>query len=303
MISSVGELRNFVMRRFLIVAMLSIVAQAAEAADWPEDMPVLRGGFSENVGRKNWEGWYLGGQFGYSAAELDMGNSSKSLTDYMLRDSNLQETVGGWSLLDSKNAAGTGFGGFVGRNWQWDDIVLGLEANYSNLQKISATSAGINALLLSPPSSTVLPPGYTYTYGTTLSGWATTTIKDMVTLRARAGWDAGNFMPYAFGGLAIGRINVTRSATLDVRRNEYVTNPLTGATTFVRQVDVSPVPPTMSEGGADTYAAGYAVGVGTEVNLIGGLFARAEWEYVRFMKVKDVATSMNSARVGIGYKF
>lgn len=291
------------MRRLVIVALLSITAQTAQAADWPEDMPALRGGFSEPVGRRNWEGWYVGGQFGYSAAQLDMGNASKSLTDYMLRDNNLQDTVGGWSVLDSKNAAGTGFGGFVGRNWQWDDAVLGLEVNYSNLRNINASSIGSNALLISPPSSTVLPPGYTYIYGTSLAAAATTEIKDVMTFRARAGWDAGAFMPYAFGGLAVGRINVNRAVGLDIRRNEYVTNPVTGVTSFVRQTNITPDPSTMAEGGADTFAAGYAVGVGAEFNLVGGLFARAEWEYVRFMKVKDVATSMNSARVGIGYKF
>jgi opacity protein-like surface antigen len=46
---------------------------------------------------------------------------------------------------------------------------------------------------------------------------------------------------------------------------------------------------------------GYSAGLGVDVNLIGGLFARAEYEYVRFTSTVD--TSINTARVGLGYKF
>jgi len=38
-----------------------------------------------------------------------------------------------------------------------------------------------------------------------------------------------------------------------------------------------------------------------DVNLIGGLFMRAEWEYVRFTDQTDV--SINTVRAGLGYKF
>jgi outer membrane immunogenic protein len=46
---------------------------------------------------------------------------------------------------------------------------------------------------------------------------------------------------------------------------------------------------------------GYTAGLGIDVNLIGGLFMRAEWEYVRF--TDQVDTSINTARIGLGYKF
>ena len=35
--------------------------------------------------------------------------------------------------------------------------------------------------------------------------------------------------------------------------------------------------------------------------LVGGLFLRAEWEYVRF--TSSVDTSINTVRAGLGYKF
>ena len=46
---------------------------------------------------------------------------------------------------------------------------------------------------------------------------------------------------------------------------------------------------------------GYSAGLGVDVNLIGGLFLRAEWEYIRF--TSSVDTSINTVRAGLGYKF
>jgi opacity protein-like surface antigen len=46
---------------------------------------------------------------------------------------------------------------------------------------------------------------------------------------------------------------------------------------------------------------GYTAGLGMDINLIGGLFMRGEWEYVRF--TASVDTSINTVRLGLGYKF
>ena len=46
---------------------------------------------------------------------------------------------------------------------------------------------------------------------------------------------------------------------------------------------------------------GYTAGLGVDINLAGGLFLRAEWEYVRFTSAID--TSINTVRAGLGYKF
>jgi len=46
---------------------------------------------------------------------------------------------------------------------------------------------------------------------------------------------------------------------------------------------------------------GYTAGLGIDINLIGGLFMRAEWEYVRFTAAVD--TNINTVRAGLGYKF
>jgi opacity protein-like surface antigen len=46
---------------------------------------------------------------------------------------------------------------------------------------------------------------------------------------------------------------------------------------------------------------GYSAGLGVDMMLYHGLFARAEWEYVRF--TTSVDTSINTVRLGLGYKF
>lgn len=50
-------------------------------------------------------------------------------------------------------------------------------------------------------------------------------------------------------------------------------------------------------------AYGYAAGLGAEAMLWGGLFARAEYEYVKYTSVKNVNMSTNTVRAGLGYKF
>jgi opacity protein-like surface antigen len=46
---------------------------------------------------------------------------------------------------------------------------------------------------------------------------------------------------------------------------------------------------------------GYTAGLGIDINIVGGLFARAEYEYVRF--TTSVDTNINTVRAGLGYKF
>jgi outer membrane immunogenic protein len=297
------------MRMWVVAAALIGAASGAQAADFM-DMPVLRGSFRDAPApRGNWDRWYAGGQFGYSAANLDFSHASASLTDYMLRNSVLQQPVREWSLLEGKNASGTGFGGFVGRNWQWEDAILGFEINYSTMGGISNSSQGNMFLGITNPAGETPPAGHTYRYDTYLEGKAAGQIKDVLTLRARAGWDAGAFMPYMFGGIALGRVNVSRSATLGITKHDLydVTVPDGNGGTIQVPVDsssnVSPNPPTKSEAGVDSITGGYTVGLGTEMAVTDNLFLRAEWEYIKLLKVKDVGFSVNSARVGVGYRF
>ena len=45
-----------------------------------------------------------------------------------------------------------------------------------------------------------------------------------------------------------------------------------------------------------------AGGAGIDIMLYAGLFLRAEWEHLRF-SAKNVETSVNTVKAGLGYKF
>ena len=50
-----------------------------------------------------------------------------------------------------------------------------------------------------------LPTGHHYFYSMTVAAQASLHMSDIATLRARAGIETGNFLPYVFGGLAVAR--------------------------------------------------------------------------------------------------
>jgi opacity protein-like surface antigen len=112
----------------------------------------------------------------------------------------------------------------------------------------------------------------------------------MATFRGRAAYSFGCFLPYMFGGLAIGNADITRSITVQ---------DVVSATAFGRGTQLAPL--SSDEAVHNHLIYGYTAGLGVDINLIGGLFMRAEWEYIRFSAQVD--TSINTVRAGLGYKF
>ena len=114
----------------------------------------------------------------------------------------------------------------------------------------------------------------------------------MATLRVRAGYAYECFLPYLFGGVALGNADITRTVSfVDVTTpaapiNPPAQPPVTGSLTVAQH---------------NHLLYGYSAGLGVDVNLIGGLFLRAEWEYVRFTAATEV--TINTVRGGLGYKF
>jgi outer membrane immunogenic protein len=291
------------MRRFVLAALMFGVACGAHAADL-SDLPILRGSFSgEPTVNRNWDGWYAGGQADYTSANIDLSHAPASLTSFMLRDTVIQGPVAGLQLFSAQHAQATGFGAFVGRNYQWDDIVYGFEANYTYLNSLATSAENQMQRRFDNPSGQTLPAGHTDRYSVTLSGTAALQVKDVVTFRGRVGWAAGDFLPYVFGGLAVGRIAASRSAA--VTSNEY--DVFDGVDTFGNPVHTETLLSSLSlsqtEARGNSIVAGYTGGLGTEMMLFGNVFGRIEWEYLKFLSVKNMSVSMNSVHAGIGYKF
>ena len=291
------------MRGLLVAAVTIGAVSGAHAADMPD---YLRGSLSpSSAPTRNWDGWYVGGEASYSAVGSDFSKSIVGLTNFIFRDSVLQQPTSQFGLLPKTTTQGTGFGAFVGRNYQWDDLVFGVEANYNYFDRLSTSTTGFNSLEIVNPGGQVAPNDTT-TYGVTLTGRSAVQIKDAITFRGRAGWATGDFLPYVFGGIAVGRMDVSRSVTSSVtRRDDITTTDAFGVTTTTRGTTffVPAQSQTLSEQRTNAFVAGWVGGLGVEYMLWDNLFMRGEWEYVKFLQVKNTVIQANNLRVGVGYKF
>jgi opacity protein-like surface antigen len=268
----------------------------------------LRGSLpGESTPSRNWDGWYAGGQVGYSSANMDFSQSLVGLTNFIYRDSVLEEPTSQLSALGKANPQATGFGAFVGRNYQWDDLVFGVEANYQYINGLTGSStSSIGPLQYSFPPGQFTPQNDTPTFAVTLKGNAAAQIKDAITFRGRAGWATGNFLPYIFGGLAVGRMDISRTvSSTTTRRDDISTTSLLGVTSIV----IGPTLPVPSQSITDSqertnnFVVGWTGGLGMEYVLWNNIFLRGEWEYIKFISIENTTVTMNSLHAGIGYKF
>jgi len=275
------------MRKFgLAAAILGLLSTAAQAAD----LPVLRGGYTEGVlpSRSTWQGSYVGVQGGYGAADARMGSANQALLADVLRNSAVEQAlqVSTWTFPQSDGFARSAvYGVFGGYNSQWDDVVLGLEASYVHGRFNALSTASMGRSSTAPDTST--PPLY---YGAGVKSMAGISLTDMATFRGRAGYAYGAFLPYLFGGFALGNADIDRSVSVAVSASTSTLGP------FVPQGTVT------GDGSLHSHLVyGYALGVGVDMQLSGNLFLRAEYEYVRFLNQVD--TAVNTARLGLGYRF
>jgi opacity protein-like surface antigen len=309
------------MRRLILAFVLAGLVTEAFAADQPE-IPTLRGSNAvvpavapaipiAGPAYPNWSGVYFGVQAGHSTASMDFANGTSSLIHFILRNTTIENRVASWTTLGQADTVGKSYGGFVGYNIHWDEVVLGAEANYSRLSLSQSAADSLSRVI---NNSEDAPPGHNYAYHISVSSNASVHISDMATLRARAGWAAGQFLlPYAFVGLAIGRADVTRSATVSGTLTDTFTvtnpviNPFTGVVTFVpaEQSINSPLilPGPQTESLKGVFAYGYTAGLGVDFALMRSLFLRAEWEWIQFAPIKDTRVHINTARVAVGVKF
>ncbi|MCK1421071.1 porin family protein [Bradyrhizobium sp. 180] len=269
------------MRRLMVAAAMLGTVSAANAADMP-DLPILRGSFTDGLTRSgvNWQGFYVGGQGGYGSSDENFNGSTSNMMAALLADTLIEQEmqVSQWNLgLGKASQRSSGYGAFAGYNGQWDDVVIGLEASYLHGKFGGSTTA-------SEARSLQLSDGNVHSV--TASSTASIAIKDMATFRGRAGYAWGCFLPYVFGGLALGNADIVRT----VSAQDYVT-----------PAGVLLGPVSASEAQHNHLIYGYSGGLGVDVNLVGGLFMRAEWEYIRF--TSQVDTSINTVRAGLGYKF
>jgi outer membrane immunogenic protein len=275
------------MRRLLLAAVLFGMAQTAQGADMP-DLPILRGAFVDApaTSRVIWQGYYLGAQGGYGSSDENFNGSTRTMTAALLANTLIESAmqVSLWNLgLGKTSARSSALGGFAGYNAQWDDVVLGLEVSYMH-----GSFGGTTTASEARASGAALSDTFFHDVKATSS--ASISISDMATFRGRAAYAYGCFLPYMFGGLALGNADIIRSVTVQDAVSLTALGPFVGL-----------APLSATEGVHNHLIYGYSAGLGVDVNLIGGLFMRAEWEYIRF--TTSVDTSVNTVRAGLGYKF
>jgi outer membrane immunogenic protein len=274
------------MRRFLLAAMMFGAATGARAADL-SGLPILRGSYTEGLtsSKVNWEGFYIGGQGGYGSSDENFAGSNANMLAALLDHNVIQEMqVSQWNLgLAKQSARSSGYGGFTGYNWQWDDVVIGLEGSY-----LHGTFGGTNHATKALVSGSALSDGFFHSVAVDSS--ASISVSDMATLRARAAYAWGCFLPYLFGGVALGNADISHSVTVHDAVSRTISGPFTALATL-----------NATDAVHNHLVYGYSAGLGVDVNVIGGLFMRAEWEYVRF--TSSVDTSVNTVRAGLGYRF
>jgi outer membrane immunogenic protein len=258
------------MRRFVLAAMMFGAVSGARAADL-SDLPILRGSFADGLStpRANWQGYYIGGQVAYGSITSDRNSSTVNtgLENTFVAPAGLTYK---WGELGLAHGADVGYGGFFGYNSQWDDVVIGIEGNYLH--------AGLSAFTA---ATGVTYAGTPLAVATTTNSNARVNLTDFGSARLLAGYVIGCFLPYLYAGAGF------------------------GSQTLVSNISATPGPDPLfgpvSSNTKTKLVYGYSAGVGVDVMLVGGLFMRAEYEYQRV--ASTIESNINSARLGIGYKF
>ncbi len=281
------------LRAALATLVLILTAPAgAIAADMPE---FLRGSYSPSYNR--WDGFYFGAQAGKTLGSADFGNADNSLVSYMLSNTELQSIVANFTTLPKGSTGSQSYGGFFGYNYQTGDVVLGAELNYNHMSIKIGAQDQIGPILV--PGAN-LPDGSTVLYSVIVTSAASVAIHDIVTARARAGWTYDRFMPYGFVGLAVGRADASRFATL-AGSTKTTTPPATPPAPVTGPLILPRDPQIREQEGMIAY--GFTAGLGVEMALLQNVFVRAEWEFIQFPNIADFRVVANSARVGVGLKF
>jgi outer membrane immunogenic protein len=288
-----------------------LLSSSSYGADYspPPALPdySLRGSETEPVGAPTyprWDGFYFGAQAGQSFGNVDFGNASASQSAYILANSDLQADVSKWATLPQVKANSLSYGGFIGYNIQWGEVITGFELNYNHVTLNAAASDSLGPLRFAMQPQ---PDKTTIQYAAAVSSSAAVAIHDIMTARARAGWTIDRLLPYGFVGVAVGRADVFRFTDVSVW---MATTPAPvdlggGVFFYPPQGPFNPVflsrnPQTDSK---SQIAYGFTAGLGVEVGVTPNMFLRAEWEFVEFPNVSDFRVQINAVHVGVGLKF
>jgi outer membrane immunogenic protein len=242
-----------------VISALFVLALAPPAL--ADDFDVLRGS-QVPVGPATftrWAGFYAGGQLSYGDAEVNFARATAPLVGFSLRNTQVQQQAApsAWQVLGRDASNAFGGGGFLGYNTQWQDLILGVEGNYTHTSfSATATASPISRLVSVGNVSTV----------TLSQGSGHLDLTDYAEFRGRAGYVLGNLMPYGFVGFVVGRGDLNVSVTTDATC--MIPN-----STLTAECEGFPITSSDSRGNAFLY--GGSVGVGFDWALTPNSFCAA----------------------------
>jgi outer membrane immunogenic protein len=262
-------------------------AGSTRAADWP-----LRG--SVDPGFARWDGWHAGLQAGYANMNTDPGNSTSGLVAFILRNSRLQNEFAPseWTTLAPGTTNSAVYGGFVGYNMQWDQLVVGFDFGYKHPNRLDAGA--------SESIRRVVTTSDNIQHDVTIDAQTTLKLVDYATLRARGGYAIGQFLPYMVVGAALGRFNYSTTVSVSdfMTQLPLIPSPPGGPLGFA---DLTPS--TSTAGKDNSFVGGVVAGAGVDWAITPGLFLRAEWEFIAFASVNGARNNINTANIGLGLRF
>jgi opacity protein-like surface antigen len=273
------------MRAVAVGAFVLLLVQGAAAQDALRgSSPILEG----PAVAYDWSGTYGGAHASYVIGNTNFSNVSQPLLAQILRLTTLEDEaqVSSWPIIvNPQGARTTGYGGFVGFNSRWDEIVLGFEASYSRLNYRNTATGSLSRIITLSDD---------YQYSVTASTTSTVEITDLVTLKGRVGYSVGQWLPYVTAGLALARGNKSNSASVSYPLPDYA------GTTIPQPPNPPAFSDSASENKSNILGYGYAFGAGVDLALLPNVFLRAEYEYTY---LTNFSTGLNNGRVGIAVKF
>jgi opacity protein-like surface antigen len=156
-----------------------------------------------------WAGVYGGVQVGEDFRGVDFRSvpstpiASAANQDAILHS--LGDALPGMPLLPRINTKGPSYGGFLGYNWQIDDVVFGAELN--------ANRASLNTSANNVATRSYIVNSGAYLFAPTTVNVISSATADMSTygtVRGRLGWAMGNFLPYLVAGVSFAQIDTKR---------------------------------------------------------------------------------------------
>jgi outer membrane immunogenic protein len=287
--------------RWWVCGLLIAMAGPALAADYDDSW--LRG--SQVMGTvpappprlyRIWAGVYGGVQVGEDWRGVDFRNApSNAIASVQNQDKNLfglGAALPGMPLLPVLNTKGVSYGGFLGYNWQLDDVVFGVELN-SNRSALNATARNVASR-----NYIITSGGYIFApTAVNVTSAATADMSTYSTVRGRLGWAMGNFLPYLVAGVAFAQIDTSRIVDINYH-GACVPQPPAQCPNVTIGGDYP-----FRDVSHGKYVLGFDAALGMDYMLTKNVFTRGEVEYLQLGTPNSIKINTVSARVGLGLKY